>query len=206
MLKKILHQALEKNHWEITEDIQQHLIRYLELLQQWNRTFNLTAIRDPQEMVYLHIMDSLSIQPYLQGSRLLDVGTGAGLPGIPLALTNPDRTWVLLDCNSKKTRFLTHIVHTLKLKNVEIVHSRCENYHPERLFDSIVSRAFAAIKVMLAATQHLIHPEGEFLAMKAAKLDTELADLPKGFKVTAVHPLVIKGLNAERCLICLKKE
>lgn len=200
-----LQQALENNGYQLSEDTRDQMITYLRLLEQWNKVFNLTAIRDPKEAVYLHILDSLAIHTYLQGSRILDVGTGAGLPGLPLALMLPSKHFTLLDSNNKKTRFLTQVVAELAIKNVTIVHSRCEDFHPEEGFDTIVSRAFASIKVMLTSTNHLIHKQGQFLAMKGIYPYQEMAEIPEDFKVTAVHKIQIKGLDVERCVVCLNK-
>src|SRR5690242_6572546 len=123
IIKKLLKTVLEENQLSLPESDQAKLVRYLELMLTWNRVFNLTTITEPKDMVYLHIVDSLVVQPYLQGTRFLDVGTGAGLPGIPLAIINSDKQWVLLDKNSKKTRFLTQTIAELELANVQVVHS-----------------------------------------------------------------------------------
>ncbi len=205
-MKQFLQHALLDNGFHFSPNLQDHLLQYLNLLKQWNRVFNLTAITDPHDMVMLHILDSLSVTPYLQGHSLLDVGTGAGLPGIPLALTQPERQWVLLDSNSKKTRFLVQAVHDLKLKNVTVVHARSEDFHTEKGFDSILSRAFASIEVMLAKTQHLLAKDGKFLAMKGTYPEQELKHIPPEFHVLGVHKLNIKGLAAERHLVCVEKE
>lgn len=203
MLKQTLNQALLNNDYHFTPEIEDQFIHFLTLLEQWNKVFNLTAIRDPLEMVVLHILDSLSIIPYLHGTTLLDVGTGAGLPGIPLALINPNKKWTLLDSNSKKTRFLTHVKQELKLNNVEIVHTRSEVWQPQQCFDSIITRAFSSLTEMVEKTQHLLSPNGQFLAMKGMYPGKEIEELPKNIKVIGVHPLKIKGLDAERCLVCL---
>ncbi|OAI48760.1 hypothetical protein AYO45_04250 [Gammaproteobacteria bacterium SCGC AG-212-F23] len=181
------------------------LANYLKLLQQWNRVHNLTAITDPEQMVILHILDSLAISPYLYGQRLLDVGTGAGLPGIPLAIKHPEKEFTLLDSNSKKTRFLTQVKHELQIKNINIIHSRVEDFHPDKNFDSILSRAFSSLEVMLQTTQHLLAAGGQFLAMKGIYPEEELKAIPETFKVTAVHTLTIQGLDAKRCLVCIER-
>lgn len=201
-----LHEMLVNNQYSLNKNMEDLFIQYLDLLIKWNKVFNLTRICDPKEMVMLHILDSLSIHPYLHGTRILDVGTGAGLPGIPLAILLPEKKFVLLDSNIKKTRFLTQVVHELKLSNVEIIHSRCEDLHPVHLFDSILSRAFASLEVMLKATHHLVHQDGRFLAMKGIYPESEIQEIPQGFKLVAVHKLVIKGLDAKRHLVCLTKE
>jgi 16S rRNA (guanine527-N7)-methyltransferase len=202
-LEKVLEIALHENGYHFSADIQNQLLRYLEMLEKWNRVFNLTAVRDSKEMVFRHILDSLSVNSFIRGKRIADVGTGAGLPGIPLALVNPDKEFILLDSNSKKTRFLTQLVFELKIPNVEVVHSRCEDYHPDKCFDSIISRAFASLKVMLATTQHLICKHGQFLAMKGVYPEHEIQDIPEGFTMLGVHTLKIKGLDAERCLVVI---
>lgn len=201
-----LHRMLLQNNYSQAENLEPQFMHYLELLTKWNKVFNLTSITDPHDMVMLHILDSLSIHPYLHGSHILDVGTGAGLPGIPLAILLPEKKFTLMDSNSKKTRFLTQVVLELKLKNVAVIHSRCEDLRPERLFDSILSRAFASLRVMLEVTQHLVAPHGKFLAMKGVYPESEIQELPQGFKSLAVHKLEIKGLDAERHLVCLAKE
>lgn len=206
MIQNLLQNALQKNKYDFTSEIQNKFVSYLELMQQWNRIYNLTAIRDPQEMVMLHILDSLSINPYLHGPRIIDVGTGAGLPGIPLALINPDKQFVLLDSNSKKTRFLTHVVNELQIKNVEVVHARCEDFQPEKCFNTILSRAFASIKVMLATTKHMLCKDGQFLAMKGVYPEQEIAEMPKEFKMLAAHELKIKGLDVNRHLVIIEME
>lgn len=201
-----LHKMLLENNYSLPAGTQEKFIHYLDLLSRWNKIYNLTSIRDPNEMVMLHILDSLSINPYLHGTRILDVGTGAGLPGIPLAIMQPEKKFTLMDSNSKKTRFLTQVVLELKLTNVEVIHSRCEDLRQEQGFDSILSRAFASLRVMLEATHHLIARHGIFLAMKGIYPESEIQEIPQGVKLLAVHKLVINGLAAERHLVCLAKE
>lgn len=205
-VKDFLHESLLKNGHVVSAETEEKLIAYLELLRKWNRVYNLTAIRDLEESVLLHILDSLSIQPYLQGNRLIDVGTGAGLPGIPLALTCPDKQFFLLDSNSKKTRFLSQAMYELQLKNIEVVHARCEDFNESTKFDSILSRAFASIQVMLESTQHLLAERGQFLAMKGVYPQAEINAISPEFKVIAVHKLSIIGLDAERHLVCVERQ
>lgn len=205
-VQKLLSEALTKNAYHFPETIEAKFVEYLALLDRWNQVFNLTAIRDPEDMVWLHILDSLSISPYLQGSRMIDVGTGAGLPGIPLALAHSDKQFVLLDSNSKKTRFLTQTLLALQIKNVEVVHARCEDFNPEVGFDSILSRAFSSIQVMLSKTQHLLAQDGRFLAMKGVYPAQEIKEIPAGFTLLESHKLKIKGLAAERHVICIEKK
>lgn len=204
-MNDFLHASLIANHHNMAAEIEEKLIAYLELLRKWNRVYNLTAIHDMKESILLHIIDSLSIKPYLHGNHIIDIGTGAGLPGIPLALTMPDKKFTLLDSNSKKTRFLSQVMYELQMKNIEVVHARCEDFNPAQKFDSILSRAFASIQVMLESTQHLLSVEGQFLAMKGVYPDRELTAISPSFEVIAVHKLVITGLEAERHLVCIKK-
>src|SRR5438445_5925919 len=183
VLKDFLHTSLIANNYSFSDETEEKLIVYLELLRKWNRVYNLTAIRDLKESVLLHIIDSLTIRQYLHGMRVIDIGTGAGLPGIPLALTCPDKQFVLLDSNSKKTRFLTQVMCDLSLKNVDVVHARCEDYNPDIKFDSILSRAFASIEVMLETTQHLLAEQGQFLAMKGVYPTAEIKTISSPFEM-----------------------
>jgi 16S rRNA (guanine527-N7)-methyltransferase len=170
------------------------------LLAKWNSAYNLTAVRDPLEMVTRHLLDSLVVAPHLYGARVLDVGTGPGLPGIPLAVARPELAFTLLDANAKKTRFVVQAVGELVLKNVEVVQSRVENYRPSRIFDTVVSRAFASIADMLAHARHLCAPGGRFLAMKGAYPEEELKALPDGYDYEVV-PLAVPGLDAARHVV-----
>jgi len=205
-MRNLLSHALTENHYSFSETVQSQLIVYLELLQKWNRIFNLTAIHDPREMVYLHILDSLSISPYLQGEKIIDVGTGAGLPGIPLALTHPQKQFVLLDSNGKKTRFLTQVIAELAIKNVEVIHARCQDFHPSYYFDSIISRAFSRIADMLNQTQHLANENSHFLAMKGKYPREEIELLPTEFELIHAYPLTIKGVSLERYLLVIRMQ
>jgi 16S rRNA (guanine527-N7)-methyltransferase len=205
-MKALLQLALQENHLSLSESEQQKMIRYLELMQTWNKVFNLTNITAPRDMVYLHIIDSLAVQPHLNGTRLLDVGTGAGLPGIPLALLNPEQQWVLLDKNSKKTRFLTQTVAELQLVNVEIVHNRSEDFHTSHCFDSILSRALGTIRMFAETTEHLLCPTGKLIAMKGKYPQEELDDLPDNIKVEDITRLDIKGMEIERHIVRMTKK
>jgi 16S rRNA (guanine527-N7)-methyltransferase len=184
---------------------QKRLLQYIELLQQWNKAYNLTAVRDPDEMLTKHVLDSLAVLPFLHGPRVLDVGTGAGLPGIPLALARPELQFTLLDSNGKKTRFVTHAVATLALKNVEVLQARVEDYRPAVAFATVISRAFASLGDFVRLAGHACAPAGRLLAMKGAPPDAELKELPAGFRLKAVHPLKVPGLDAERCLVEIEK-
>jgi 16S rRNA (guanine527-N7)-methyltransferase len=205
-LDSLLKQALRENNIALDEGVQQKLVQYLELMLTWNRVFNLTSITDPREMVYLHIMDSLAILPYLHGNHLLDVGTGAGLPGIPLAIVNPETHWTLLDKNNKKTRFLTQAAAELNLTQVKVIHSRSEEFHPAQCFDSIISRAYSSLAIFLETTRHLLAANGQWLAMKGKYPEDEINDIPDGFRIFDIKRLAIKGMDAERHLVRLIKE
>ena len=176
------------------------LLKYLGELVIWNKAYNLTAVREPAEMVTRHLLDSLAVLPHVQG-RVLDVGTGAGLPGVPLALANPALNVTLLDSNGKKARFLRNVQRSLPVTNVEVVEARAETYVPPALFDTVISRAFASLGEFLAATARLGARNGRWLAMKG-KLDAkELAEVPPGFRVEQEIQLKVPGLDEARHLI-----
>jgi 16S rRNA (guanine527-N7)-methyltransferase len=180
------------------------LLKYLGELVIWNKAYNLTSVRDPAEMVSRHLLDSLTVLPHI-GGRVLDAGTGAGLPGIPLALANGALNVTLLDSNGKKTRFLRHAQRQIPLTNVEIVEARAESFQPPARFDAIVSRAFAHLREFLEQTAHLAADDGRWLAMKG-KLDAkELGDVPPGFRIDPPIPLKVPGLDEERHLIIARR-
>lgn len=179
------------------------LTAYLALLERWNRAYNLTAVRDPGAMVVRHLLDSLSILPWIEGSHVLDVGSGAGLPGIPLAIVQPGLRLCLLDSNGKRTRFLSQAASELHLTNIEVVRSRVEDYRPATPFNSVVSRAFATLADLLASAGHLCAPDGRLLAMKGVFPDDELAHLPADYVLAGVYPLHVPNLEAERHLVHL---
>ncbi|WP_221628033.1 16S rRNA (guanine(527)-N(7))-methyltransferase RsmG [Teredinibacter franksiae] len=179
---------------------------YLELFIKWNKAYNLSAIRDPEEMVTKHLLDSLSIAHLLEGERFIDVGTGGGLPGIPLAITYPNKHFTLLDSAGKKTRFLFQVKQALGLDNVEIENRRVEAFKPEPLFEGVISRAFASLKDMIDNCQHLIKENGKFWAMKGVFPDHELSELEKHYMVDASHALQVPGLEEQRCLIVLSRK
>ena len=178
------------------------LRRYLDLLARWNRTYNLTAIRDPGEMVTLHLLDSLSMHAHMDGvSRLADLGTGAGLPGIPLAIARPGLEVTLIESNGKKARFLREAVRSLGLANARVAESRAEAVDLPGAFDVITARAMATLADILAVGGHLLAPGGRLLAMKGVRPDAEVAALPVGWEVQAIHPLAVPRLGAERHLV-----
>lgn len=176
------------------------LLNFLALLSKWNKAYNLTAIRSLPEMVTKHILDSLAILPYLHGDTLLDIGSGAGLPGIPLAIACQNKQFVLLDSNGKKTRFMQTVRRELGLKNIEIVQSRVESYHPSQTFATVMSRAFANLKQMIALSEHLVSEEGIWLAMKGHVPTAELAEITEPWQV---HSYKVPDLDSERCVIVI---
>jgi 16S rRNA (guanine527-N7)-methyltransferase len=181
------------------------LYEYLQLLQKWNKPFNLTAIKKAEEMIPKHLMDSLSVLAHLGGARrVCDVGTGAGLPGIPLAVCCPETEFVLLDSNGKKTRFLHQVRRHLNLNNVTIVEGRAEDYQPDVGFDAVLSRAFADLMRMCQVTQHLLKKNGVWLAMKSQILETEQATLDARVVLVEQRALQVPGLNEVRQLAVLK--
>ena len=201
-LEKLLQRGLREMGLDLAAPVQKKLLNFLELLEKWNRAYNLTAVRDPEQMVPRHLLDSLTVLPYLQGPRVLDIGTGAGLPGIPLALARPDLEFTLLDSNAKKTRFATQALHELGLKNVVVQQERVEKFHPETKFDTLIARAFASIPDMLAASRHLCAPRGQFLIMKGVFPQEELAAITDDYR-SEVKALRIPGLDAARHLVIL---
>lgn len=181
------------------------LLEFVELLMRWNQAYNLTAVRDPSEMVVKHLLDSLAVLPHVTRGPVEDVGAGAGLPGIPLAIALPDTRFVLLDSNGKKTRFMVQAAASLKLRNVEVVQARAEDYRPVEPFATVLSRAFASLGDFVKLAGHGCAVGGRLLAMKGAYPDDELKALPPGFRVLGVHPLKVPGLDAERCLVEIEK-
>lgn len=204
-IERLLRDSLKKNEMEVSEAQLLKIIQFLELLTQWNKVFNLTAIHGEKEMIYLHIIDSLVIQPYLIGDEILDVGTGAGIPGIPLAIMMPDRHFTLMDKNGKKIRFLTQVLAELQLSNVKLVQDRVQDFEEIERFDSIVSRAFASLETFVTLAAPLLQQNGVFFAMKGKYKAQEIEDLPTNFVIDALHRLSIKGLESERHLICIRK-
>ena len=179
------------------------LLAYLALLRRWNSKFNLTAIRDEQQMAVRHILDSLAVLPHIEGHTLLDVGAGAGLPGIPLAIADPARHVTLLDGNGKKTRFMFQAVSELGLDNCAVVQQRVPDWQPGERFDGIVSRAFASLADMVDTCAHLLAPGGRFFAMKGALDDEEQAAVASMAQVLSVIPLTVPTLNEARCMVVL---
>jgi 16S rRNA (guanine527-N7)-methyltransferase len=188
---------------DISAETQKKLLDYLQLLQKWNRVYNLTAIRDPDQMVSHHLLDSLAVLPHLWPGRWLDVGCGAGLPGVVLAITRPEWQFTLLDSNSKKTSFVQQSIIELGLSNISVSCARVEEYQANDKFDGIISRAFAETSDFIELTRHLLAKSGRWAAMKGAP-EQELQRLPGDVVVERIIPLQIPGLEAARCLVVLK--
>jgi 16S rRNA (guanine527-N7)-methyltransferase len=189
--------------FELNQHQIDQLLQYLGLLEKWNRAYNLTAIDSLPEMVSLHLLDSLAIAPYLTGQRFIDVGTGAGLPGIPLAIALPQQDFTLLDTNGKRVRFLFQVKTTLGLANAHEIQARVETYQVGGLYDGVISRAFSTIETMVTSTRHLLTPEGRFYAMKGRFPEKELSTLPNPYNVIASNRLKVPGIDGERHLLQL---
>jgi len=184
----------------LSPDEQHKLLGYLALLRKWNKVYNLTAIRDEHQMVSHHLLDSLAVMPHLWAGRWLDVGCGAGLPGIVLAVMKPNWQIALLDSNSKKTSFVQQAIIELGLQNASVHCARVENWKPAEMFDGIISRAFSELGDFLRNTQHLVAQHGRWAAMKGAP-EKELASVPEGCRVQSVITLKVPGLQAARSLV-----
>jgi 16S rRNA (guanine527-N7)-methyltransferase len=182
---------------------QSMLLSYLALLEHWNRAYNLTAVKNPTEMIPRHLLDSLSVAPYINGTRLLDAGTGAGLPGIPLAIAQPGLAVTLLDSSGKKVRFLNHVRRQLGLENIHPVQERLEAFSSPAPFDGIVSRAFSGLATFARAARHLAPASARLLAMKGRYPDSELRELPDWVRVESVEKLIIPGLQEDRHLVIM---
>ncbi|WP_100268766.1 16S rRNA (guanine(527)-N(7))-methyltransferase RsmG [Vibrio fluvialis] len=192
---------------EVSEQQREQLVGYVELLNKWNKAYNLTSVRDPMEMMVKHILDSIVVSPLLVGERFIDVGTGPGLPGIPLAIMNPEKSFVLLDSLGKRIRFIKQVLHELKIANVTPVQSRVEDYDGEEGFDGVLSRAFASITDMVEWCHHLPRAHtGVFLALKGLLPQEEIAQLPEWCSVTDIKALNVPELEGERHLVILSRK
>ncbi|WP_445495712.1 16S rRNA (guanine(527)-N(7))-methyltransferase RsmG [Photorhabdus sp. SF281] len=204
MLNK-LEFLLTKAGIALSQQQKQQLMAYVDMLNKWNKAYNLTSVREPEQMLVRHIMDSIVVSPYLQGHRFIDVGTGPGLPGIPLAIVRPNSHFTLLDSLGKRVRFLRQVQHELGLENIEPVQSRVETYSPEPLFDGVISRAFASLQDMVSWCCHLpesIH--GRFYALKGVLPEEEFTMLSSGIVVDSVIQLDVPELEGQRHLVILK--
>lgn len=199
-----LEQGLTSLGLSLDEAVRQQLIHYLQLLEKWNKAYNLTSVRKPEQMVTHHLLDSLVMIPYIKAPRILDVGSGAGLPGIPLAIANKGWQVEMLDSNNKKTRFITQAIAELGLKNAGVVRSRAEEYHPDRPYDTVISRAYSSLEKMVETAGQHCAKDGCLLAMKGAYPMMELEQIPESFQVSEVSSLKVPNLGAERHVVVLK--
>ncbi len=195
--KKSLLTGLEALDISIDDQQVTQLLAFVQLLEKWNKAYNLTAIRNKEAMIGLHILDSLAVAPYVQGPRIIDIGTGAGLPGIPLAIYYPSMHFTLLDSNAKKTRFVQQAILELGLKNVTVCHIRVEQYQPEFNFDTVITRAFASLPDIIELTTRLLSEQGILLAMKGQATDIPELDGAQ----TTIIPIHVPDVDAERCLV-----
>ncbi len=203
MLNK-LSRLLDEAGISLTDHQKNQLVAYVGLLDKWNKAYNLTSVRDPNEMLVRHILDSIIVAPYLQGSRFIDVGTGPGLPGIPLAIVCPESHFTLLDSLGKRVRFLRQVQHELKLDNVTPVQSRVEAFPAEPPFDGVISRAFASLNDMVSWCHHLTAANGHFYALKGLAQKEEMESLPEGYDIVEVIELHVPRLEGERHLVVIK--
>ncbi|WP_179949570.1 16S rRNA (guanine(527)-N(7))-methyltransferase RsmG [Vibrio aphrogenes] len=206
-LREKLDALLSQTTLEVSELQRNQLVGYVVLLDKWNKAYNLTSVRNPMDMLIKHIMDSIVVSPYLNGERFIDVGTGPGLPGIPLAILNPDYHFTLLDSLGKRIRFIKQVLHELGIENVEPMQSRVEEYQPEVGYDGVISRAFASMLDMVEWCHHLPKTEnGVFLALKGQLPEDEIALLPDTLTVSDIHVLQVPELEGDRHLIVLGKK
>ncbi len=201
-LNTVLELGIVKLNLSVTVEAQNQLMQYIDLLHKWNKVYNLTAVRHKKALVSVHILDSLAIIPYIHGDRILDVGTGAGLPGIVLALCFPEKQFVLIDSNRKKTRFINQVVTELEISNVNVEHIRVESFQTESSFDQIVSRAYTNLQVFIQSTCHLAHNSTEYLGMKGHIPQDEIAEITADFEVNPIT-LDVPNVEGQRHLIIL---
>ncbi|WP_105902959.1 16S rRNA (guanine(527)-N(7))-methyltransferase RsmG [Vibrio gangliei] len=206
-LRDKLDALLSQTELDVSEQQRNQLVGYVVLLDKWNKAYNLTSVRNPMDMLVKHIMDSIVVSPYLPGDRFIDVGTGPGLPGIPLAILNPSAHFTLLDSLGKRIRFIKQVLHELGISNVEPMQSRVEEYQPEIGYDAVISRAFASMMDMVEWCYHLPKEEsGVFLALKGQLPEDEMSQLPDTLTVSAIHILQVPELEGDRHLIVLEKK
>ena len=205
-LLALLEDNLKDSNLVVTQEQQYLLINYVLLMHKWNKTYNLTSVRDPRDMVIKHIVDSIVVAPFLDKDRYIDVGTGPGLPGIPLAIMCPDKQFVLLDSLGKRVRFMKQVAYELKIANIQPVQSRVEDFDPDVEIDGVLSRAFASLKDMLHWCQHLVNSHGVFIALKGQLPSNELEELPLGFILQETIKLNVPGLDGERHIVMIKRQ
>ncbi|PNH78404.1 16S rRNA (guanine(527)-N(7))-methyltransferase RsmG [Vibrio diazotrophicus] len=206
-LRAKLDSLIAKTDLDVSDKQREQLLGYVGLLNKWNKAYNLTSVRDPADMLVKHILDSIVVSPYLNGERFIDVGTGPGLPGIPLAIMNPEKEFVLLDSLGKRIRFIKQVLHELGIVNVVAVQSRVEEFDPEGGFDAVLSRAFASMSDMVEWCQHLPRANsGVFFALKGQLPQEEISLLPEWCSVTDVKALKVPELEGERHLVILSRK
>lgn len=207
-LKIALHEQFSKLapqlSFPVSQQQQDKLIDFVLLLNKWNKTYNLSSVRQPSEMLVKHIFDSIVISPFLDGSSFADVGSGPGLPGIPLAIMHPEKSFTLIDSLGKRVRFMNQAIHELKLHNATPIQSRVEDIKADKLFDGVLSRAFASLDDMLHWCKHLTAKDGVFLALKGQLNQDELDQIPKQFTLVQSIPLLIPSLTGDRHLVKIK--
>jgi len=204
-LEKKLQVGITELNLTLPYTAQQNLLTYLQQLHKWNQAYNLSGIKNIDEMLTLHILDSLAMAPHIDGTQIADVGTGAGLPGVPLAICFPEKNFFLIDSNSKKTRFIFQTANMLELPNVRVVHKRVEDYECQQQVDIVTSRAFSSLTDFVTTSQHLLQEHGRFLAMKGLVPQEEITALPTEFSVIAVYPLHVPGAQISRHLIDIRR-
>jgi len=206
-LKSLLGQTKIESLLMLDENQLGQLVQLIEQLDKWNKAYNLTSVRDPKQMVSRHIVDSLIISPFLTGDRFIDVGTGPGLPGLPLAIANPDKSFVLLDSLGKRIRFIRQVCHQLGIKNVQAVQSRVEDYTEQNnSFDGVLSRAFASLDDMLTWCKHLPKNNGKYLALKGQYPQQELDELSEQYKIEQISSLNVPGVDGDRHIVVISAQ
>jgi len=204
-VKVQLRELLEQAQLTLSESQIDQQLALVGLLDKWNKAYNLTSVRNPKDMLTRHIMDSLAVRQYLQGQRFIDVGTGPGLPGLPLAIAEPDKEFVLLDSLGKRIRFIRQVCHELKLTNVTPVQARVEDYQDEKKFDGVISRAFASLNDMLSWCEHLPSDKGRFYALKGLYPQEELDELSANYKTESIEQINVPGIDASRHIVIISK-
>ena len=202
-VEKVLRDGLEQLALALPSGAEHALLTYVDLLAHWNRTYNLTAVRDPAEMVTRHVLDSLAVKPWMQPGRLMDAGAGAGLPGIPLAIADPTLEVTPVDSAGKKVRFMNHVKRQLALANVHPLHARVEQREPVEPFDAVISRAFTSLESFATAVRHVLPGRGRLLAMKGLFPEQEIDSLPDWVRVDSVEKIVVPGLHENRHLVIM---
>ena len=201
----LLHNAAEEIGTSLSNKQTNQLIGYVDLMEKWNRAFNLTAVRRRSELFSRHIFESLAVKPYIRGEQWADIGTGAGLPGVPLAIAEPDKPFVLLDSNGKKTRFLLEVKRALGLSNIEVETTRVENWRPALHSDAVITRAFADLATTIGRTQHILHDHGMLFAMKTESAAEELDSLPSGFELISNQSVEVPGRDWPFQLLAIQR-